>query len=101
MQTKVLLDRYLTSLNPKVVIYEVYPVVFTLDGVESSLDIIANDENDLNSIEMALKIDNIKTYNTLLYGFTCDFLSLNKSFIEPVVKGNDKYISGGFVEKKI
>jgi hypothetical protein len=100
-QTKVLLNRYLESLNPKLVIYEVYPDTFTIDGVESSLDIIANDKNDFNSLKMALEINNIKTYNTLIYGFTRDLLGLNESFFEPVVKGNDKYVTGGFVEKEI
>jgi len=101
LQTKVLLNRYLETLNPTTVIYEVYPATFTLDGVESSLDIIANDKNDLHSFKMALKINNVRTYNTLLYGVICDLLNLNKSFTESLIKGNDRYISGGFVETKI
>ncbi len=101
VQTKVLLSRYLESLNPKLVIYEVYPATFNMDGVESSLDIIANDINDSHSLEMALKINNIKTYNTLIYGFIRDLLGLNSSFSEPTIKGNDKYISGGYVEKEL
>ena len=100
-QTKVLLNRYLDDLRPKKVIYEVYPPTFSIDGVESSLDIIANDINDSHSLEMALKINNIKTYNTLIYGFIRDFLGLNKSYSEPTIKGNDKYISGGYVEKEL
>ena len=101
VQTKVLLNRYLDKLNPKKVIYEVYPETFMIDGVESSLDLIANDINDLYSLKMALKINNIKTYNTILYGFTRDLLGLNTSYIEKEIKGNDKYVSGGFVEKEI
>lgn len=101
IQTKVLINRYLHKLNPKIVIYEVFPTTLTADGVESSLDIIANDKNDINSLHMALKINNIKTYNTLIYGLTRDILKLNTSFSEKIIKGNDKYISGGFVEKKI
>ncbi len=50
---------------------------------------------------MALKINNIKTYNTLLYGFTRDLLGLNANYKEPIIKDNDKYIPGGFVEKEI
>lgn len=100
-QTKVLLNRYLETLNPKTVIYEVYPTTFELDGVESSLDIIANDKNDLYSLMMTLTINNIKTYNTFIYAFSRDLLSLNKTFAEQAVRGNDKYIPGGFVEKKI
>jgi hypothetical protein len=101
IQTKVLVNRYLTNLNPKLVIFEVYPEVFTFDGVESSLDIIANDKNDFSSIKMALELNNIKTYNTLLYGFTSDLLGINDNFNEAVIKGDDKYISGGFVQNKI
>lgn len=101
LQTKVLLSRYLEILNPTTVIYEVYPITFTIDGVESSLDIIANDTNDLYSFEMVLNVNNIKTYNTYFYGLTCDLLNLNRSFIEPVIKRNDKYIYGGYVEKEI
>ena len=101
LQTKVLLKRYLERLNPKLVIYEVYPETFTIDGVESSLDIIANDKNDLHSIEMALKINNIKIYNTLIYCFTRDLLGLDNSFSVPKIIGNEKYISGGYVEKEL
>jgi hypothetical protein len=101
LQTTVLLNRYLEKINPKTIIYEVYPNTFMLDGVESSLDIISNDSNDLYSLEMAFKINNIKTYNTFLYGLARDVLNLNTSFSESVVKGNDTYIQGGFVENKI
>ena len=100
-QTKVLLERYLDSLNPQLVIYEVYPATFTIDGVESSLDLIANDTNDIHSLRMAIKINNIKTYNTLAYGFMRDVFGLNSSFSETTKKGKDKYISGGYVEKEI
>ncbi len=101
IQTKVLLNRYLKNLNPKTIVYEVYPASFTVDGVESSLDIIANDKNDFYSLEMALKINNIKTYNTLIYGFIMDLLGLNRSFYEPIRKANETYISGGFVEHEL
>ncbi len=98
-QTKVLLKRYLERLNPKLIIYEVYPTTLNIDGVESSLDIIANGKNDLYSLDMALTTNNIKIYNTLIYGVIRDLLGLNKSFSEPIVKGSDKYISGGYVER--
>ncbi|MBI0399333.1 hypothetical protein [Cyclobacterium marinum] len=101
IQTKVLFDRYFETLNPKVVIYEVYPATFHFDGVESSLDLISNDKNDFYSLEMVLKINNIKTYNTFFYCVIRDFLGLNESFTESPYKGNNKYISGGYVENKM
>jgi len=101
IQTKLLLNRYLDSLKPKTVLYEVYPVTFELDGVESSFDIISNDKNDFYSLEMVLELNNIRSYNTFLYSFICDILGLNKSFKEPVIDEDDKYTSGGYVEKDI
>jgi hypothetical protein len=100
IQTKVLLDRYLINLNPKIVVYEVYPATFEIDGVESSMDIIANDRNDMQSFFMTLKTNNIKTYNTFIYGLTRDLFNLN-SYLEPTKVGLDTYISGGFVEREI
>ena len=101
IQTQLLLSRYLEKLNPKLIIYEVYPETFMLDGVESSLDVIANDKNDLGSLKMALNIHNIKTYNTLIYGYIRDFFNVNKSYVEPKHKDNDTYICGGYVEKEL
>jgi hypothetical protein len=101
IQTQVLLNRYLNNLNPKMIIYEVFPGPFTGDGVESSLDLMSNDKNDYQSIEMALEVNNIKVYNTFIYSVFRDFLNLNQSFLEPNEKENDTYISGGFVESKI
>ncbi|MCG8411488.1 MAG: hypothetical protein MI739_09410 [Bacteroidales bacterium] len=101
IQTETLLKRYLKRLKPKTIIYEVYPITFMIDGVESSLDIIANDKNDLFSLEMVFKNNNIKTYNTFLYALFRDIFNLNNSYSEPKTRGNDTYISGGFVEKEI
>ncbi|KJR40694.1 ABC transporter ATP-binding protein [Candidatus Magnetoovum chiemensis] len=101
IQTKVLLKRYLQLLNPKLIIYEVYPATILIDGVESSLDIIANDKNDFESIKMAFEVNNIKVYNTLIYGFYKDWIGENNNYKEKAVKGADTYIKGGFVEKRM
>lgn len=100
IQTHVLVNRYFDSINPRIVVYEVYPETFIIDGIESSLDVIANDENDAYSLEMALELNHLKTYNTLLYGSIRDYFNLNKSFKEPINKRNDTYISGGYVQSK-
>lgn len=98
LQTRVLLKRYLSQLNPDYVIYEVYPETFSLDGVESSLDIIANDRNDRYSLDMAWEIQHPKTWNTLVYGAIRDWLNLNAAFTEPLSKDGDTYIPGGYVQ---
>jgi hypothetical protein len=101
IQTNILLERYLDRINPKLVIYEVYPETFVIDGVESSLDIISNDQNDWYSFEMAFKLNNIKTYNVLLYATITDLFNLNSSFHESRRKTNDTYISNGYVKKDL
>ncbi len=101
MQTKVLLDRYLEQLNPKTVVYEVYPTTFTLDGVEAAIDLVSNDHNDVSSFEMVLRTKNIKAFNSFLYASAIDLLGLDNAFSEPRLKGNDTYVPGGFVERKM
>lgn len=101
LQTKVLLIRYLDMIAPKMVIYVVDPDAFTSDGVESSLDVISNDKNDINSVKMALKVNHIKVYNTWIYALIRENLSMDKSFVEPRYKDDDTYIPGGYVEKKL
>jgi hypothetical protein len=101
IQTEILLKRYLELLNPKLVIYEVFPGTFSSDGVESAVDLIAHDINDIETVKMALKLNNIKIYNTLLFALFRDFLNLSNDFVENVKKSNDCYIKGGFVEKEL
>lgn len=101
IQTNVLLKRYLQKLHPNTIIYEVYPATFVLDGVESALDIVANDKNDVYSLEMALDINNAKVYNSLVYAYVRSLLNLDVSYVENKQKDEDTYVSGGFVEKKL
>ncbi len=102
IQTNLLLKRYLDKLKPTIVIYEVYPRTFCSDGVESSLDIIANSSNDIESLKMALKQNNVKVYNTLLYAFITDLTLGNFTSLEDSAKiGDNIYVKGGYVTKEI
>ena len=101
IQTEVLLKRYLKKLNPKLIIYEVYPGAFSSDGIESGLDIISNDKNDFESIKMSIKLNHFFLYNTIIYAVYRDLFSRNIKTNENKIINNDKYISGGYVEKKL
>lgn len=100
-QTKMLLNKYIEKINPKIVVYEVYPLTFTLDGIESTVDILANEDNDLHSFQMALALNHIKVYNTLLYSYITDVLQISKKNMQPTKLGRDTYIPGGYVESEI
>jgi hypothetical protein len=99
LQTRILLNRYLDQLNPEQVIFEVYPVTFELDGVESGIDLIANDRKDVHLLKMSAEINHPLVWNTLLYGGMRAALGLDENLIEPVTRKDDTYIPGGFVEK--
>jgi hypothetical protein len=99
LQTEVLLKRYLGTIKPKMIIWEVSPASLMSDGVESSLDVVSNDTNDVLSVMMALRQNHITVYNTLLYAIYLDVFHQNASFTETRRKADDIYIDGGFVEK--
>lgn len=97
IQTNLLLKRYLDKLNPEIIIYEVYPKTFCSDGVESSLDIIANSKNDREAFKMAVRQQHMKVYNTFLYGVFNDLINGNYTSMEDTNLGNNYYVKGGYV----
>lgn len=101
VQTKLILEKYLDKLQPKMVILEVCRSTFTNDGIESSMDMIANGKIDFKVLEMAVALNHIKTYNSLVYGYYRQLFNRNKNFEESVVIKEDTYIPGGYVERKM
>lgn len=108
LQTEMLLNQHLLRLDPSIVVYEVYPYSFSSDGVESSVDLIANSGIDENTFSMATNVNSIKTYNTLLYAYIKRMFKKERpiqeklSIINKEANGTDytTYIPGGFMEKR-
>ncbi len=98
-QSKVLVQRYLKQLNPKIVIYEVYPTTLLVDGTESALDLISNGEIDSYALNMIFKVNALKVYNTFIYAVIHNILHIDSYFVEPKLVGNDQYVPGGYVEQ--
>jgi hypothetical protein len=99
LQTKLLVDRYLDHLNPRLVVMDVFPLTFTTEGVESALDLIANDTIRWDMVDMTLRVKNIGVINSLLHGTFRQTLGLDADLVEPRTKENDTYVSGGYVQK--
>jgi len=74
VQTAMLIDRYLDSISPKLVIYEVYLEGFENDGIESAIDLLSSDYIDLNSFNMTKLINEPVVYHAFL------FAALRQSF---------------------
>jgi hypothetical protein len=100
LQSEILLKDYLKVLKPEKVVYAVSNFTLCSDGVESSLDFVANRKLDRKIIPMVLKVQNAKSINTLLYAWFRQNLSADNNFEEPRVTDEDIYIDGGYVEKK-
>ncbi|MCK5846924.1 MAG: hypothetical protein KAG84_05760 [Bacteroidales bacterium] len=99
LQTEVLLKRYLDSLNPKTIVFEVSPIVFSSDGIESTLDLIKNTKNDIYTITKLITFNNINTLNTAIFGFYKDLFK-DKYIVKDSIRLNkDLYITGGFVQR--
>lgn len=91
-----LLNEYLDKINPKKVIFEVYPETFAADGIESATDVISNHPLSLRLVAHSFSYSNIRVFNTLLFRLF-DEMVLQNEWIESEVRGSDTYIKGGFV----
>lgn len=100
VHTRALLLRYLEWLNPEMVIWEVYPETFSLDGVEASLDLISNDRIDRHAAGFVFQNSNVKVLNTLLYSIFQNIVKPLPRRKEQAKKGVDSYIPGGYVERE-
>lgn len=99
LQTNVLLKRYLAQLRPKVVIYEVYPLTFTSDGIESTMDLLKNDQLDFEALNLCFKQRSIRTLNGLVLAFADRLTRPREVQIVDSVISTDRYVEGGYVER--
>jgi len=95
IQTNYLLKKYLDKLNPTQIIYDAYPGVFFADGTESTTDLIANDNLNINMLFLLQENFNIKTINELIFKIWEYFLGWDKDIKENEFKNSDFYVKGG------
>lgn len=98
-QTMLLMEKHLDRIHPKLVVLEIYPYLFQMDGIESMLDLLANDSIDQRSFEYAVEINKFKLYHTLGFAWYKQELSPIRGGVQPIVSFGDEYISGGYNQK--
>lgn len=101
IQTEILVEKYLRKMNPEIVILDVYPDLFANNGTESTLDLIVNEDIDFSTVFLALKINNLSVYNTLIFHSFTKLFNDNYKLNKINTSNIEKYISGGFVERDI
>lgn len=100
LQTELMVKRYLSNLNPKIVILEINPENLSMDGVESTLDFNIHSKIDRHAFSLVIRVNHIKTWLNFIYCGFRQICKLDADFIHPKVVGKDKYINGGYVEKQ-
>ena len=98
-QYRALLNNFLPILQPRLVVFEMFPLCFTMDGVESSIDFISNNFFPADFVPPVLEQNNMKVYNTLAFFSMADILGFDPDVRKP--DPDDHYVSGGFVERKV
>jgi hypothetical protein len=98
IQTEIILSRYLERLNPKIVVFEVCPAIFSGESIESSIDILTNSKLDKHSFSLLCKSKNIITLNCFIAEVYKSLFHSTKLILPNQVKGQDVYIKGGFVQ---
>lgn len=103
IQMEYFIEKYFEQLNPEIVVVDIYPLMFSGDGVESSLDVISNDNFDADVFSLATQELNIKLLNTLIYSLYREkFHNSNELEVDQTeFAGRNQYIAGGFVEREL
>lgn len=99
IQTQYLLDNHLRSLNPEIVVYEVFPHIFTIDGVASTIDLVMNDDFNADLGLMVFKTKNLMALNVLFFDTYVELNNSKKNYLNKRI--TEQYVSGGYVEKKM
>ncbi len=98
IQSEYILNRFVDRMNPKLVIFEVYPAMFSHFGVESVIDMLSHTTIDKELAWLALRSKNIKVYVTFLYRYLSQTLGFDQHAPERRQTKRQSYIPGGFVE---
>lgn len=102
LQTEVLIDKWLDSMRPKLVVFEVHPDVMQHDGVEPAVYQLCNLQPTWQMVPMMLRTVNRRVFCTGVYAmlhnrFSDDFAR----YADPVDCGVNHYVEGGYVERDL
>jgi len=98
INTYFLIDHFLDDVRPRAVVMEVYWNVLTWDGVESTLDIVANGVPAPWILRMAVATRDIRAVNSFIRRLV-DIRRPQLEEVQPTLFVGDTYVDRGFVEK--
>jgi hypothetical protein len=101
MQTKYLYEKYANNIDVKLIVFEVNPDIFSVDGIEGIIDLLTSDNIDRKMTKLALQTSHPNIYNTLIYMYVRKLLGyklLYKGSVGSYIKGGG-YVSSGIINQ--
>jgi hypothetical protein len=92
-----LLEKYLKQIHPKLIVFEVYPVLLGVDGIESFFDLAINLPLSKELAEMAIALKNPQAVNSLL-GVALGRIRKPLTKFAQQDMENELYIPGGYCQ---
>jgi len=100
IQSYYLLNEYIAQIQPKVILWEVFPGLLSSNGIESSIDFYSNFETSLNRNKLQLFL-NSEGKNLLLLTYFVNFFENIFNPIDAKIENDEEfYLEGGYVQKK-
>jgi hypothetical protein len=100
LNTYYLLKKHFDRLNPKLVIFEIYPGILEFDGLEGYYDLLVNLPLSKEIIQMAGAVNNPQAINSLItraaFSITNSIDNIKQNEIR-----NETYIDGGYLYAEI
>jgi hypothetical protein len=101
IQSEVLLHRYLKTHTPRTVLMEVAPLGLDLSILEGTLDLVTNAPVDVPTFELVVDAGNIRAWNAGIHALGKQLLWGPVRTTEMADNGLDRYIPGGYVERRM
>ena len=95
-----LLNRYVDSLQPGLVLYSANPEVFDNAQIWSLMDVLSNMPPNWPVVKRALASADIRVINVLIFSLYQHLTGQATQVVEPPVMEDDTYVKAGYVERK-
>lgn len=93
ISTEFIYHNYVEKLNPKIIIIDIYPILFTKTPVEGELNLIPLFYKNKDFIKSTFKSFDVRVFNSLLYFGVFG----NSEYVKSRMLKGEEYIEGGYV----
>jgi len=100
LNTYYLLKKYFDRLNPKLVIFEIYPGILEFDGLEGYYDLLVNLPLSKEIVQMGITVNNPQAINALVTRAAFSIINSIDDIEQNEIK-NETYIDGGYLYAEI